>query len=98
MDFRAKAAIVTSCHVGDEPPSFEGEFVLADFGREGCDGFLQLKRPRVEWIRLGGDRRELSDTVTAQPAPARSRRQAERKVERRRSRSPPVLQGRPEIL
>ena len=89
---------VIRSHIGDEPPPFEGELVFADLGREDRDGFVELQCPGVEWIRLGGDRRELPNPVTAQPASARSRRQAERQVQRGGPCSPPVLQGRPEAL
>ena len=72
--------------------------MLPDFGGQSRDGFLELQGPRVPWIRLAGDRRELPDPVAAQPAPPWSHRQSQRKVERLGPGSLPVLQCRPKAL
>ena len=90
--------MIIRSEIGDELPAFEGELVFADFGGQDRDGLVELECPGVEGIRLGSDRRELPDPVTAQPAPPWSRRQAEREVERGGPGRLPVLQGRPECL
>ena len=98
---RPKPTIIGLCDVGHQRPALEGELVLADFRSQRRDGFLEFQRLELPWVCRGGDRRELPNAVASQPAPPRSRRQAEREVERARPGSLAMLQSSskaPEIV